>query len=192
MSDQIKRTLRLFGGQLPCRVSLPGEDGYAAATAIWAKPVGGPHAACRCSLPNDRRRPIGDSNGTRLRSAAVGAGRRARLGRPRSVPRSSRTSGSLSSIPRRISTAADGIDDAAELCHETGVGVLHGTAPVLLDLRLDQFAQMHFVAFVCAFLVGPHQARITRHVRSQAAGRGQGCGRPLVEDRGLNYSTTRV
>ena len=40
MSDQVERSLRSFGGQLPRRVSLPGEDGYAAATAIWAKPVG--------------------------------------------------------------------------------------------------------------------------------------------------------
>jgi FAD/FMN-containing dehydrogenase len=50
MSDQIERTtLRSFGGQLPRRVSLPGEDGYAAATAIWAKSVGPmPRAVVHC------------------------------------------------------------------------------------------------------------------------------------------------
>jgi hypothetical protein len=40
MPDQIERALRRLGGQLSGRVSMPGEDGYAAATAIWAKPVG--------------------------------------------------------------------------------------------------------------------------------------------------------
>ena len=40
MPDQIERTLRSLGGQLPGRVFRPDGDGYAAATAIWAKPVG--------------------------------------------------------------------------------------------------------------------------------------------------------
>ncbi len=54
MSDQIERTLRSFGGQLPGRVSLPGEDGYAAATAIWAKPVGPmPRAVVHCRTTED-------------------------------------------------------------------------------------------------------------------------------------------
>ena len=54
MSDQIERTLRRLGGQLPGRVSLPGEDGYAAATAIWAKPVGPmPRAVVHCRTTED-------------------------------------------------------------------------------------------------------------------------------------------
>ena len=54
MPDHIERTLRSFGGQLPRRVSLPGEDGYAAATAIWAKPVGPmPRAVFRCRTTED-------------------------------------------------------------------------------------------------------------------------------------------
>src|SRR5262249_30321829 len=40
MPDQIERELRRLEAQLPGRVSLPGGDGYAAAAAIWAKPVG--------------------------------------------------------------------------------------------------------------------------------------------------------
>ena len=40
MPDQIERVLRRLEAQLPGRLSLPGGDGYAAATAIWAKPVG--------------------------------------------------------------------------------------------------------------------------------------------------------
>jgi hypothetical protein len=40
MTGQIERALRRLDGQLSGRVSLPREDGYAAATAIWAKPVG--------------------------------------------------------------------------------------------------------------------------------------------------------
>jgi hypothetical protein len=39
---------------LPGRVSLPGEDGYAAATAIWAKPVGPmPRAVVHCRTTDD-------------------------------------------------------------------------------------------------------------------------------------------
>ena len=40
MPDHIERALRRLEAQLPGRVSLRGDDGYAAATAIWAKPVG--------------------------------------------------------------------------------------------------------------------------------------------------------
>ena len=40
MTDLIERTLWRLGGQLPGRTSRPGDDRYAAATAIWAKPVG--------------------------------------------------------------------------------------------------------------------------------------------------------
>ncbi len=54
MPDQIERALRSLGGQLPGRVSLPGEDGYAAATAIWAKPVGPmPRAVVHCQTTED-------------------------------------------------------------------------------------------------------------------------------------------
>jgi FAD/FMN-containing dehydrogenase len=50
MPDQIERALRRLEAQLPGRVSLPGGDGYAAATAIWAKPVGPlPRAVVHCA-----------------------------------------------------------------------------------------------------------------------------------------------
>jgi FAD/FMN-containing dehydrogenase len=54
MPDQIGRTLRSLGGQLPGRVFRPSEDGYAAATAIWAKPVGPmPRAVVHCRTTED-------------------------------------------------------------------------------------------------------------------------------------------
>jgi FAD/FMN-containing dehydrogenase len=54
MPDQIERTLRSLGGQLPGRVFRPGEDGYAAGTAIWAKPVGlMPAAVVHCRTTDD-------------------------------------------------------------------------------------------------------------------------------------------
>ena len=40
MTDLTESTLRGLGGQLPGRTSRPGDDRYAAATAMWAKPVG--------------------------------------------------------------------------------------------------------------------------------------------------------
>jgi FAD/FMN-containing dehydrogenase len=54
MPDQIERARRRLGGQLSGRVSMPGEDGYAAATAIWAKPVGPlPRAVLHCRTADD-------------------------------------------------------------------------------------------------------------------------------------------
>jgi hypothetical protein len=40
MTDMIERTLYRLGEQLPGCLSKPGDDRYAAATAIWAKPAG--------------------------------------------------------------------------------------------------------------------------------------------------------
>src|SRR5215813_3756674 len=40
MIDSIESTLRELSGQLAGRISRPGDNRYAAATAIWAKPVG--------------------------------------------------------------------------------------------------------------------------------------------------------
>jgi FAD/FMN-containing dehydrogenase len=54
MPDQIERALRRLSAQLPGRVSLPGGDGYAAATAIFAKPVGPmPRAVAHCRTTED-------------------------------------------------------------------------------------------------------------------------------------------
>jgi FAD binding domain/Berberine and berberine like len=49
MTDLIGRRLQCLGEQVQCRVSIPGDDGYAAATAIWAKPAGRmPNAVVHC------------------------------------------------------------------------------------------------------------------------------------------------
>ena len=54
MPDQIERALSGLEAQLPGRVSLPGGDGYAAATAIWPKPVGPmPRAVVHCRTTED-------------------------------------------------------------------------------------------------------------------------------------------
>src|SRR6266436_5490485 len=54
MTDLIERTLCRLGGQLPGRVSKPGDDRYAAATLIWPKPVGRtPRAVVHCRTPED-------------------------------------------------------------------------------------------------------------------------------------------
>ena len=54
MPDQIERALGRFARQLPGRVSLPGGDGYDAAIAIWAKPVGPmPRAVVHCRTTED-------------------------------------------------------------------------------------------------------------------------------------------
>jgi hypothetical protein len=40
MTVMITRTLSRLEQQLPGRVSMPGDERYVAAAAIWAKPVG--------------------------------------------------------------------------------------------------------------------------------------------------------
>jgi hypothetical protein len=39
MANLVERTFYRLGERLPGRVSTPSEDGYAAATANWSKPV---------------------------------------------------------------------------------------------------------------------------------------------------------
>jgi hypothetical protein len=52
MTDPVGRTLHRLGERLPGGVSMPGSDGYGAATATWSKPVG--------CMPA-RRRPLPDA-----------------------------------------------------------------------------------------------------------------------------------
>src|SRR5260370_7141987 len=54
MTELIESTLRVLNGQLPGRVSRPGDEQYAAATAIWAKPVGRmPRTVVHCGTLQD-------------------------------------------------------------------------------------------------------------------------------------------
>ena len=54
MTDLIARTLHRLGGQVPGGVSMPGDDRYGAATAIWPKPVGRmPRAIVHCRTAED-------------------------------------------------------------------------------------------------------------------------------------------
>jgi FAD binding domain/Berberine and berberine like len=54
MTGLIERTLCRLEGQLPGRVSRPGDNRYIAATALWAKPIGRmPRAVAHCRTPQD-------------------------------------------------------------------------------------------------------------------------------------------
>jgi hypothetical protein len=54
MTDMIEATLQRLAKQLSGRLSRPGDDNYAAATAIWAKPVGRmPRAVVHCRTSQD-------------------------------------------------------------------------------------------------------------------------------------------
>src|SRR5215470_6416507 len=53
MTDLIGRTLHRLNLQFPGRVSLPGTNRYAAATAIWAKSNHTPHAVVHCQTAPD-------------------------------------------------------------------------------------------------------------------------------------------
>jgi len=75
MPDQIEQALRRFEAQLPSRISLPGEAGYAAATAIWAKPVGPmPRAVVHCRTIEEVQLAIRTARDCDLRCRCGAAG----------------------------------------------------------------------------------------------------------------------
>jgi len=45
--------------------------------------------------------------------------------------------------------------------------ILYDPAPVLADLRIDQFTEMSLEPFMRPLLVGPHQPRISGHIGSE-------------------------
>src|SRR5215813_5964648 len=54
MTDLIETIFQKLGNQLPGRLSMPGDDRYVAATAIWAKPSGAmPRAVVHCRTVQD-------------------------------------------------------------------------------------------------------------------------------------------
>jgi hypothetical protein len=54
MTDVIERTLCGLSDQLGNRASRPGDDGYVAATKIWAKPIGRmPRTVVHCRTLQD-------------------------------------------------------------------------------------------------------------------------------------------
>ena len=74
MTDLIESTLRL-GGQLPGRTSRPGDDRYAAATAIWAKPVGlMPRMVVHCRTMADIQFAIAAARSAGLALSVRGSG----------------------------------------------------------------------------------------------------------------------
>ena len=54
MTDPIESTFQRLNEELSGRLSIPGDERYAVATAIWAKPVGlMPRAVVHCRTPED-------------------------------------------------------------------------------------------------------------------------------------------
>ena len=54
MTDRIARMLNWLAQELEGRLSMPGDERYAVATAIWAKPIGRmPRAVVHCQAPED-------------------------------------------------------------------------------------------------------------------------------------------
>ena len=76
------------------------------------------------------------------------------------------------------------IDDTWKFREHAVAGIFDDPTSVLIDLRINQFAEVGLEAFVGALLVLTHQPRISRHIggedSGEAAGRGHGWGRPPV------------
>src|SRR6266404_1940023 len=75
MTELIESTLRVLNGQPPGRVSRPGDEQYAAATAIWAKPVGRmPRTVVHCRTLQDIQLAIAAACSAGLSLSARGGG----------------------------------------------------------------------------------------------------------------------
>jgi len=75
MTELIESTLRVLNGQLPGRVSRPGDEQYAAATAIWAKPVGRmPRTVVHCRTLQDIQLAIAAARSAGLSLSVRGGG----------------------------------------------------------------------------------------------------------------------
>ena len=75
MTDFVETTFRRLAAQLPGRVSRPGDSGYAAATAIWAKPVGRvPRAVVHCRGAEDVQAAIRAARDGQLSLSVRGGG----------------------------------------------------------------------------------------------------------------------
>ena len=75
MTDLIESTLRALSKQLPGLVSRPGDRDYAAATAIWAKPVSRmPRAVVHCRISQDIQLAIAAARSVGLSLSVRGGG----------------------------------------------------------------------------------------------------------------------
>jgi FAD/FMN-containing dehydrogenase len=75
LADLIDRTFHRLSERLPGRVSMPGDDRYAAAIAIWAKPVGRtPLAVVQCRTPEDVQSAIRAARDAHLPLSVRGGG----------------------------------------------------------------------------------------------------------------------
>jgi hypothetical protein len=60
--------------------------------------------------------------------------------------------------------ATHGVHNTRKLRQQAVAGILYGTAPVLLDLRIDQLPEMGLEPLMRPFLIRSHQTRIACHV----------------------------
>jgi len=75
MADPIESTFLWLDQRLSGRLSRPGDDGYAAATAIWAKPVGPmPRAVAHCRTAQDVQSAIRAARDSDLSLSVRGGG----------------------------------------------------------------------------------------------------------------------
>ena len=75
MADPIEGTFLWLDQRLSGRLSRPGDDGYAAATAIWAKPVGPmPRAVAHCRTAQDVQSAIRAARDSDLSLSVRGGG----------------------------------------------------------------------------------------------------------------------
>ena len=75
MTDLIENTLRRLRDQLPGRTSRPGDERYATATTIWAKPVGLiPRMVVHCQTIPDIQLALAAARSTGLALSVRGGG----------------------------------------------------------------------------------------------------------------------
>ena len=72
--------------------------------------------------------------------------------------------------PATFNCAPNSIHDTRKLRKEAVAGVLYDAAPVLRDLRVDQFLEVGFEPFVGAFFIRSHKAGVPRHIGGEDRG----------------------
>jgi hypothetical protein len=70
-------------------------------------------------------------------------------------------------LPLHLERTAYRVDDAGKLGEQSVAGVFDHSAPVLGDLRVDQFGEMSLQALVRTLLIRAHQARIAGNIDRQ-------------------------
>ena len=80
-----------------------------------------------------------------------------------------------------LNGATHRIDHAWKFRQQSVAGILYRMAAVLLDLGLNQLAEMRLKPLMRPLLIRPHQARVPRHIGGEDCGKAADRGHGLAQ-----------